>query len=153
MNPSSPAAPSLWTWTRWSSPPLPPPPCRGCSPSGLSPKGNASIPLPHPPLTPTSRAAKPTTRSQRACCSWPRTGAKRGRRRRRRRAKEGVQGAQVENMRFHYSASYSESAGWSWVFLSRTLQIRHMTFGYQGKWEKRASDRRTSLDRQVDERG
>lgn len=97
MNPSSRAAPSLWSWTRWSSPPLPP--CPGCNPRGPNPKGKASIPLPHPPLTPTSRAAKLTTRSQRACCSWPRTRAKtakrrRGRRRRRRRAKGGLQ---VEN--------------------------------------------------------
>lgn len=64
---SSLAAPSLWSWTRWSSPPPLPPLCRGCSPSGPSPKGKASIPLPHPPRT--SRAAKATTRSQRASCS------------------------------------------------------------------------------------
>lgn len=88
MNLSSPAAPSLWSSTHWSSPP---PPCRGCSPSGPRPKGKASTPLPHrPPTPPTSRAAKPTTRSQRASCSWPRARAKMERRRRRRRAKEGA---------------------------------------------------------------
>lgn len=124
MNPSSPEAPSLWSWTRRSSPPPLLPPCRGRSPSGLSPKGKASIPLPHPPLTPTSRAAKPTARSQRACCSWPRTGTKRGRRRKRRRAKEGAHRLQVENEELERVDGFtfpfiiqcltmSESAGWS----------------------------------------
>lgn len=90
-NPSSPAAPTLWSWILWSSPLL----LLGCSPNGPSPKGKVSIPLPRPPLTPTSRAVKPTTRSQRACCSWQRARAKRGRRRRRRRAKVGAHRRQV----------------------------------------------------------
>lgn len=64
---SSLAAPSLWSWTRRSSPPPLPRLCRDCSPSGPSPKGKASILLPHPPRT--SRAAKATTRSPRASCS------------------------------------------------------------------------------------
>lgn len=101
MNPSSLAAPSLWSQTRWSSypppAPLPPRSCPCCSRSSRSPKGRAWIHSPYPPPAPTSKAVRPTTRSQRVCCSWPRAGAKRPRRRRRRRRKEGVLRQQVQS--------------------------------------------------------
>lgn len=98
MTPSSPAAPSLWTWTRWTSPHHPPPPCRGSSRSSLSPKGRVSILLPCLLPTHILKAVNPTAKSQRACCSWPSTRIRMGRRKR--RAKEGACRQQVENIPF-----------------------------------------------------
>lgn len=112
------AARALWSWSRLNSPPPPPPPCRrppsrSCSTSGPRTKGRASILSPcRRRRRPThhSRAAKPTTRSPRTCCSWPRTRARRARRRRRRRAKEGARTPQVE-------AGEGRGDGWISVFL------------------------------------
>lgn len=52
MKRSSPAAPSVWSWTRWSSPPPLPHPCLDCSPRALNPKGRASTLSPCPPPPP-----------------------------------------------------------------------------------------------------
>lgn len=110
------AARALWSWSRLNSPPPPPPRCRrppspSSSPSGPRTKGRASILSPcrrrRRRPTPRSRAAKPTTRSPRTCCSWPRTRARRARRRRRRRAKEGVRPPQVEA---------GDGGGDEWIF-------------------------------------
>lgn len=135
---------ALWSWSRLNSPPPPPrcrrPPSPSSSHSGPRTKGRASILSPcrrrlhcrRRRPTPRSRAAKPTTRSPRTCCSWPKTRARTARRRRRRRAKEGARTPQVEA---------GDGGGDGWIFCVSLDQWWSKWWITRGRWRPQVMGR------------